>query len=283
MAGFNSQGNELLDLYFQDVSESEPLSSKEEILVAEQIHSGCEHARNRLVAANLRFVIKVACEYRGCGVPLEDLISAGNLGLITAAERFDPGRGFKFITYAVWWIRQAISQSLSHDSRMVRLPANRIKLLNNINDMIQRLGQAQAAEPDPEAIAEELGVSAELVRDTMVKARDVWYMDGAFSEGEDQDMLSVLPDTTHEAPDAQLEEASDREQVELVLGTLEDRESEVLRMHFGLTSGEPMTLEEIGNRFQLTKERVRQIKEKALSKLRHPTRRMHLTPLMESF
>ena len=205
-------------------------------------------------------------------MPLEDLISAGNVGLITAAERFDASRGFRFITYAVWWIRQSISQVQSQCARMVRLPSNRIKLLSSINDLSQKVFQDK--EPEPDMIAQEL------VRDTMLKARDVLYMDVACQEEEDQDPLHVLPDTSQEAPDAQIEEESDREQVQMVLDTLEDRESEILRLHFGMGEDDPMTLEEIGRRFSLTKERVRQIKEKALSKFRHPVRRMQLHPVL---
>jgi len=270
----------VLDLYFHDVADSMPLTAAEEVALAERIAEGDEEARNELVAANLRFVIKIASGYKSSGVPLEDLISAGNVGLITAAERFDASRGFKFITYAVWWIRQSISQVQSQCSRMVRLPSKRIKLLSSINDLSQRLFQVEGVEPKPEIIARELGISEDLVRDTMLKARDVWYMDASCQEEEDQDPLHVIPDTSQEAPDAQVEEESDRVQVQMVLDTLEERESEVLRMLFGMGDDDPMTFEEIGRRFSLTKERVRQIKEKALSKLRHPMRRMQLDSVL---
>ena len=269
----------ILELYFQEVSGSTPLSNREEFKLAEEVRKGNEEARNELVAANLRFVIKVACEYLGFGVPLEDLISAGNVGLIQAAERFDSRKGFRLITYAVWWIRQAISQALTQDSRMVRLPANRTKLLSSIQGVSERLGQDREADPEPEMIAEALGVSEELVRDTMIQAMDVCSIDRA-AEEDQQDLASVLSDPDQEAPDAKLEENSDLEQMEAVLDSLEERESQVLRLHFGLGSGDPMTLEAIGSRFNLTKERVRQIKEKALSKLRDPKRRMRLDPLV---
>lgn len=280
MAGTKRHDTELLDLYFQDVSCSVPLRAEEEVTLARRIRSGDQDARNKLVSANLRFVIKIACEYRASGVPLEDLISAGNMGLISAAERFDETRGYKFITYAVWWIRQAINQALSQDSRMVRLPANRLKLLHNIQAVSQMLGQVHAAEPRPEMIAEKLGISVEMVQDTLVKSKDVCYIDSMLCDEEDQDLLKVIPDDSQESPDSRILEDSDREQVEHVLGTLEDREAQVLRMHFGLGDTDPMTLEQIGSRFKLTKERVRQIKEKALSKLRHPRRREQLDPLI---
>ncbi len=281
MAGIKYQESELLDLYFQDIASSEPLSAEGEATLARQIREGDPEARNKLVAANLRFVIRIACEYRGYGMALEDLISAGNVGLITAAERFDETRGFKFVTYAVWWIRQAIHRSLSQDSRMVRLPDNRIRLLHEINEMSQKLGQTYEADPEPAMIAEKLGVSAQLVEDTLMQSRDVCYLDATFQEDGDMDPLDALADNTQEAPDAQLLEDSDREQVEMVLDTLEDREAEILRLHFGLRDEDPLTLEEIGSHFSLTKERVRQIKEKALCKLRHPHRREQLHPLMD--
>ncbi len=220
--------------------------------------------------------------YQGRGLPLEDLISAGNIGLITAAERFDETRGFKLITYAHWWIRQAIQNSLSQDSRMVRLPVNRIKLLNSITSLTERLEQEQAAEPESEAIARELGVSVDLVEDTLLRAPKVCSLDAPFvGDEDDQNPLYDLCDDIQELPDARVNETSDREQIDTVLDTLEEREAEVLRFHFGLDGGEPATLEEIGNRLKLTKERVRQIKEKALSKLRHPRRRAHLEALRE--
>ena len=281
MAGVRRQDTELLDLYFQDVAFSKPLRADEEVTLAQRIRAGDQDARNKLVSANLRFVIKIACEYRANGVALEDMISAGNLGLIAAAERFDETRGFKFITYAVWWVRQAINQTLSQDSRMVRLPANRLKLLHNIMSVSQKLGQIHASEPWPEIIAEKLGVSVEMVQDTLVKSKDVCYLDGLLDDEEDQDLLKVLPDEAQESPDSRVLEDSDRAQVDQVLSTLDDREAQVLRMHFGLGDREPMTLEQIGSRFRLTKERVRQIKEKALSKLRHPRRREKLDPLLD--
>ena len=281
MAGIKNWDNELLDVYFQDIASSEPLSSEEEGELAREIRGGSREARNELVAANLRFVVRIASEYQGCGLPLEDLISAGNIGLITAAERFDETRGFKFITYAHWWVRQAIQNSLSQDSRMVRLPVNRIKLLNSITSLSERLEQEQAAEPESEAIARELGVSVDLVEDTLLRAPKICSLDVPFGEEDDLNPLYDLCDHIQELPDARVNETSDREQIEALLDTLEEREAEVLRFHFGLDGGEPATLEEIGNRLKLTKERVRQIKEKALSKLRHPRRRAYLDALRE--
>ncbi len=281
MAGTRRRDAEILDLYFHDVSYSEPLRAEEEVSLARRIKAGDQEARNKLVSANLRFVIKIACEYRSNELALEDMISAGNMGLIAAAERFDETRGFKFITYAVWWIRQAINHALSPDSRMVRLPANRLKLLRNIMQVSQTLGQIHASEPEPAMIAKKLGISEEMVQDTLVKSKDVCYIDSLLCDDEDQDLLKVIPDESQESPDSRILEDSDRAQVDQVLRTLEEREAQVLRMHFGLGDTDPMTLEQIGSRYKLTKERVRQIKEKALSKLRHPRRREPLDPLLE--
>lgn len=282
MASISIQDSEALDLYLRDISSSEPLSGPEEVELSRLIRKGNQKARDELVQANLRFVVSVAREYQNHGVPLSDLISAGNVGLMTAAERFDGTRGFKFISYAVWWIRQAIHQSLAQDSRVVRLPINRIDLLHNISKVSRELRQTTEAEPEPEVIAKELGVSEEMVKDTLLRARDVWSLDASFKEDDDHSLLNVLPDSTLEAPDTEVLEDSVKTQVEEVLESLDDREQEVLRLYFGLRGDdEPMTLEEIGVRFNLTRERVRQIKEKALVRLRHPRRAALLEPLLE--
>jgi RNA polymerase primary sigma factor len=271
-----------LDLYLRDIASSKPLSGAEEIELAKKIRKGCQQSRDKLVAANLRFVVSVAREYQNHGVPLADLISAGNMGLMTAAERFDGTRGFKFISYAVWWIRQAIHQSLAQDSRVVRLPINRIDLLHNISKVSRELRQTNEKEPEPEVIAKELGVSVEMVQDTLMRARDVWSLDASFREDDDHSLLHILADGSQKAPDEEVVENSVRVQVEDILESLDAREAEVLRLYFGLGDEEPLTLEEIGVRFNLTRERVRQIKEKALRRLRHPRRRAALEPLMEA-
>ena len=213
MAGIMIQDSESLDLYLRDIASSEPLSGKEEIELAKQIQKGNQNARDQLVSANLRFVVSVAREYQNHGVPLADLISAGNVGLMTAAERFDGGRGFKFISYAVWWIRQAIHQSLAQDSRVVRLPINRIDLLHNISKVSRELRQSSEHEPEPEVIAKELGVSEEMVKDTLLRARDVWSLDASFKEDDDHSLLNVLPDTNQASPDTEVVDGSVREQI----------------------------------------------------------------------
>ncbi len=282
MAGIMIQDSESLDLYLRDIASSEPLSAETEIALAHRIRKGDQKARDRLVASNLRFVVSVAREYQNHGVPLADLISAGNMGLMTAAERFDGTRGFKFISYAVWWIRQAIHQSLAQDSRVVRLPINRIDLLHNIAKVSREIRQTEEADPDPETIAEKLGVSVDMVQDTLLRARDVWSLDASFKDDDDHSLLHILPDSSQKAPDLEVVDESVKDQVKMVLETLDAREAEVLRLYFGLGDEEAMTLEEIGTRFSLTRERVRQIKEKALRRLRHPRRRLQLEPLMES-
>ena len=282
MAGILIQDSESLDLYLRDIASSEPLNGETEIALAHRIRKGDQRARDRLVGSNLRFVVSVAREYQNHGVPLADLISAGNMGLMTAAERFDGTRGFKFISYAVWWIRQAIHQSLAQDSRVVRLPINRIDLLHNIAKVSREIRQSEEADPSPETIAEKLGVSVDMVQDTLLRARDVWSLDASFKDDDDHSLLHILPDSSQQAPDLEVVDESVKDQVRTVLDTLDAREAEVLRLYFGLGDDEAMTLEEIGTRFSLTRERVRQIKEKALRRLRHPRRRLQLEPLMES-
>lgn len=267
--------SEVLDIYFQDISDAKPLAAEEEIRLAKLIRAGHEEARNKLVAANLRFVVRVASEYQNCGLPLEDLISAGNVGLIEAAERFDETRGFKFITYAHWWIRQSIYNAITLESRLVRLPANRVKLLSSITKLLKQFGQTHVTEPSPEVIARELGVSVEMVEDTLVRAQDVYSLD-ADTDEDDHAPANTLSDEQQVLPDAHIIASSDRRLIERVLNTLDEREAQILRLHFGLEGQEPRTLARIGKSLGLTKERVRQIKEKALNKLRHPRRRNHL-------
>ena len=260
-----------LGSYLGEIANSTPLSSSEEVNLARKIKDGDEGARNALVEANLRFVVSVAKEYQNRGVPLSDLISAGNMGLITAAERFDENKGFKFISYAVWWIRQAILQTLAEQARTVRLPLNKIGLLYKISKASRALQQERVDAPNPEDIASELDVPVEEVRETLICGRAVRSLDATFKE-EDHSLLDILPDDKQESPESQVLKGCLRGQIESALGSLVGREAEILRLYFGLDGEEPMTLDQIGSRFGLTRERVRQIKEKALHRLRHPSR-----------
>ncbi len=284
MPRISTSSNEVKDAlhrYLEDVATSQPLSSKEEVELACRIKKGDMKARAKLVEANLRFVITVAREYQNQGVPLVDLISAGNLGLITAAERFDETKGFKFISYAVWWIRQAILQTLAEHSRVVRLPLNRVDLLRRISRYSSNRHQATASRPAEEEIAEELGITVEQVMDTLASGQRILSLDATLGDDEENSLLEIMPDTSQESPDTMAMRNSLEHEIKAALSTLDDREQQVIRLYFGLGGEHEMTLEEIGTRFRLTRERVRQIKEKALRKLRHPTRGRKLMPYAE--
>lgn len=270
-----------LQRYLEDVAASQPLSSEEEIELARRIKLGDLNARTKLVEANLRFVISVAREYQNQGVPLADLISAGNIGLITAAERFDETKGFKFISYAVWWIRQAVLQTLAEHSRVVRLPLNRVDLLRRISRFSSDRQQETSQRPAEEEIAEELGISVDQVMETLASGQRILSLDATFDDNDENSLMEIMADSRQEPPDALLMRNSLEEEIEMALGTLEKREAEVVRLYFGLGGVNEMTLEEIGVKFGLTRERVRQIKEKALRKLRHPTRGKKLIPYAE--
>tara|TARA_B100001250_G_scaffold412745_2_gene444795 strand:+ start:1376 stop:2203 length:828 start_codon:yes stop_codon:yes gene_type:complete len=261
-----------LGSYLSEIASSTPLSASDEVELARRIKEGDEVARNGLVEANLRFVVSVAKEYKNRGVPLADLVSAGNMGLITAAERFDENKGFKFISYAVWWIRQAILQTLAEQSRTVRLPLNKVGLLYKISKASRAIRQERADEPEPEEIARELEVSVDEVKETLLSGRSVRSLDASFQEEEEQSLLDVLPDDSQESPEMDVIRDCMRGQIENALSGLVNREAEIIRLYFGLKGEEPMTLDQIGARFCLTRERVRQIKEKALLRLRHPSR-----------
>jgi RNA polymerase primary sigma factor len=268
-----------LRLYFDDIAESTPLSREREVELAERIKSGDMGARDEMIRANLRFVVDVAKKYQNRGLSLSDLISAGNLGLITAADRFDGTKGYKFISYAVWWIRQSILQSLAEHVRTVRLPLNKVSLLKDISKASRKLGQNREAEPDIAEIAEELDVPVEEVLETILSARAVCSLDESFTDDDERSLLNTLPDDSLEAPDADVLRESARLQLESALSALEERELRIIRLYFGLDGNEALTLEEIGDMMNLTRERIRQLKERALSKLRHPSRNQALKTL----
>ncbi len=265
-----------LDLYLREIGETPLISPEEEIALARKIKKGDERALEKLTKANLRFVVSVAKQYQNQGLSLADLINEGNIGLIKAAKRFDETRGFKFISYAVWWIRQAILQALAEQSRIVRLPLNRVGALHRIGKVSSDLEQEFGREPMTEEIAERLEMSPEEVSETLKISNSHLSLDAPFTEGEDSNLLDVLKDELQPEPDRNLLGESLRIEIEKALGTLTKREAEVITLYFGINRAKPMTLEEIGHRFNLTRERVRQIKEKAIRRLRHASRSRRL-------
>ena len=264
-----------LDKYLQEIGKEDLITVEEEVELAQRIKEGDQEALERLTKANLRFVVSVAKQYQNQGLSLPDLINEGNLGLIKAAEKFDETRGFKFISYAVWWIRQSILQALAEQSRIVRLPLNQVGSLNKINKAFARFEQENERTPSPEELANVLDLPKEKVSDTLrVSGRHV-SVDAPFSDGEDNNLLDVLVNTDSPNADRGLINESLSTEVERALATLTDRERDIIRYFFGIGCPE-MTLEEIGEKFGLTRERVRQIKEKAIRRLRHSSRNKFL-------
>ena len=268
----NIRANQSLEKYLQEIGEMELLDPDEEIKLARKIRQGDRLSLEKLTKANLRFVVSVAKQYQNQGLLLGDLIDEGNLGLIKAAKRFDETRGFKFISYAVWWIRQSILQALAEQSRVVSLPLNRVGALNKIGKAFSNLEQEFEREPSPEEIAEQLEMSAFEVTDTMKMSGRHLSMDAPFNQGEDNRLLDVIHDDGQPTPDFNLMDESLKVEIDRALETLSQREAEVVRLYFGLNREHPLTLEEIGELFNLTRERVRQIKEKAIRRLRHASR-----------
>ncbi len=260
-----------LDKYLQEIGKEELITVEEEVELAQRIKKGDQAALEKLTRANLRFVVSVAKQYQNQGLSLPDLINEGNLGLIKAAEKFDETRGFKFISYAVWWIRQSILQALAEQSRIVRLPLNQVGSLNKINKAFSKFEQEHERKPSPEELAESLDLPADKVADTLrVSGRHV-SVDAPFVDGEDNSLLDVLVNSDSPSADRALIMESLAKEIHRALATLTERESDIIRLFFGIGCQE-MTLEEIGERFGLTRERVRQIKEKAIRRLRHTSR-----------
>ncbi|MBS1634890.1 MAG: sigma-70 family RNA polymerase sigma factor [Bacteroidetes bacterium] len=262
-----------LDMYLQDIGKVELITADEEVVLAQKIKAGDQRALDKLVKANLRFVVSVSKQYQNQGLSLPDLINEGNLGLIKAAQRFDETRGFKFISYAVWWIRQSILQALAEQSRIVRLPLNKIGSINKINKTYAILEQALEREPSAEELAEALDLLPEDIRDTMKNQSRHMSMDAPLSTGEEGgSMYEVLENIHASSPDNDLIVESLRREIERALTTLTAREADVVKLYFGLSGGHSHSLEEIGEKFELTRERVRQIKEKAVRRLKHTSR-----------
>ncbi len=261
-----------IEKYLEEIGGFSPLPPEQEIELTRRIRKGESTALDKLVKANLRFVISVAKEYQGQGLPLQDLISEGNLGLIKAAQRFDETRGFKFISYAVWWIRQSILQALAEQSRVVRLPLNRVGAINKVGRVLEKLEKRYGREPSMQEVADTMEMSDYEVADVLKTSARHLSLDEPFKEEEGNNLLDVLESDRYAPPDDSLMQESLKEEIDKVLITLKPREAEIIRLYFGLEGDRPLTLEEIGEHFKLTRERVRQIKEKALRRMRHRSR-----------
>ena len=261
-----------LDKYLQEIGKVELITADEEVELAKRIKQGDKLALEKLTKANLRFVVSVSKQYQNQGLSLPDLINEGNMGLIKAAQRFDETRGFKFISYAVWWIRQSILQALAEQSRIVRLPLNKIGSINKINKAYAHLEQELEREPKPLEIAKYLDITVEEVKESMKNNGRHVSMDAPLLSDEETNMYDVLKNEEGSTPETELLYDSLRKEIDRAVSTLTPREADVIRLYFGLNGSHPMTLEEIGEKFDLTRERVRQIKEKAIRRLKHASR-----------
>ena len=260
-----------LDKYLHEIGKVDLITAEEEVILAQKIREGDQAALERLTKTNLRFVVSVAKQYQNQGLTLGDLINEGNLGLIKAAKRFDETKGFKFISYAVWWIRQSILQAIAEQSRIVRLPLNQVGSLSKISKAFSRLEQEFEREPSPEELAETLETTVEKITDTLSNSGRHVSMDAPFVQGEENTLLDVLENHDPQT-DSNLIDESLSEEIRRSLATLTEREREIIVLFFGLSTNHPLSLEEIGEKFSLTRERVRQIKDKALQRLRHTSR-----------
>lgn len=276
----NEDKDTVLDYYLKELATSHPLSGEQECNLAVRMKNGDQSARNELIEANLRFVVSIALKYKNRGVPLSDLISAGNVGLITATERFDETRGYKFISYAVWWIRQSILQTLAEHGRLVRLPINRSDLLRRINNYTTDFQRQHSRPPTEEEMAKEFDLSEEQIIDTLAHSPIIMSLDTPV-RNDKTSLLEIMPDENQDSPEAAMLQNALKSDIHDLLDTLTDRESDVIRLYFGL-EGQEWTLESIAQKYNLTRERVRQIKEVALRKLRHPIRGRKLISYAEA-
>jgi len=273
---FTNREAQSLDKYLQEIGKVNLLTPEQEVELAIKIKQGDPEALERLTKANLRFVVSVAKQYQNQGLSLGDLINEGNLGLIKAARRFDETRGFKFISYAVWWIRQSILQALAEQSRIVRLPLNRVGVLNKIGKAYRNLEQEFEREPSPEELANELEMDVQDVAETLQISTKHLSFDAPFAQDQENRLLDVLEDEEQPSPDTSLMSESLNEEIERALSKLSEMEAAIIKLYFGLENEQAMTLEEIGDKFNLTRERIRQIKEKAIRRLRNATRSKEL-------
>jgi len=268
----SSDANRALGRYLEEIGQYEPLTPEEEIDLAQRVKKGERNALKKLTEANLRFVVSVAKDYQGQGLPLTDLINEGNLGLIKAAERFDETRGFKFISYAVWWIRQSILQALAEHSRIVRLPLNRVGTISKITKEAESLEKNNERAPGQDEIANNLEMNTSEVSNAIRISRRHQSLNAPFRDGEKSCLMDVIKDSGQKNPDSEIMQDSLKQEIRETLSTLKDRERKVIQMYFGIDREYSLTLNEIGGEFGLTRERVRQIKEKAINRLRHKTR-----------
>jgi len=274
---FTNRDSQSLEMYFNEISKVDLLTTEEEVSLAKRIKQGDKAALDKLTKANLRFVVSVAKQYQNRSLSLNDLINEGNLGLVKAAQRFDETRGFKFISYAVWWIRQSIMQALAEQSRIVRLPLNRTGALNRIKTVASELEQKYEREPTSEELADILEMDSKDVTNTLLAGSKQLSVDAPFNEGESNSLLDVLENNDADETDQDLAYTSSLKiEMERALSTLTERERQVIRMFFGIGTEEPLSLEQIGEILDLTRERVRQIKEKALKKLRSSAKQRNL-------
>ena len=267
-----NESNRSLSRYLEEIGNYEPLPPAMEVELAQKIHKNDERALEKLVKANLRFVVSVAKDYQGQGLPLTDLINEGNLGLIKAAGRFDETRGFKFISYAVWWIRQSILQALAEHSRIVRLPLNRVGTISKITKTAEKLESEIERSPNEEEIGRQLEMTPDEVIDAMRISRRHHSLNAPFRDGDKNSLIDVIKDENQSSPDEPLMNDSLKDEIRQSLDTLKERERQVIKMYFGIERDYALTLNEIGEEFNLTRERVRQIKEKAIRRLRHRSR-----------
>jgi RNA polymerase primary sigma factor len=281
LARMTMQDSGAIERYLESLKTADILSAEEEMDVSRSMGLGSLEARNRLVKANLRFVVSIARKYQGRGVSLADLVSAGNLGLIKAAERFDVSRGVRFISYAVWWIRLCIRRCLARERHLIRLPSSRVDVLVSISRVTDRLCQDKGADPDVDTVARELGTSVRMVEETLMFAQGVRSLEGWFDGPEGGYLLDTLSDGNTIPPDRSAIQDSTRGQIEMALTSLKKRQRDVVRMYYGLDDGERKTLQQIGDQLGLTRERIRQIKEDALMRLRSSRNRRLLEPLSD--
>lgn len=267
-----SRGSQSLEDYLNDISKQPLLTTEEEVKLAQRIHNDDREALERLVCANLRFVVSVAKQYQNQGLTLPDLINEGNIGLIKAAEKFDETRGFKFISYAVWWIRQSILQALAEQSRMVRLPLNQVSAVSRINKLITKFEQEHERKPSADELSELIDETPEKIRDSLRANGRPMSMDAPLGDGDDSTLLEVISDDNMPSTDGRMIDTSLATEIDRMLDTLDEREKTIVEMCFGINNRE-MTLEEISEKFGLSRERVRQIREKALLKLRHSNKK----------